>query len=90
MEDFIMLCEKQLKSKILNPEVSKLPFQFCQSGFDSFSQDRVHDKVLVEEPLPAVLVPLEDHEVAVIGDFTTNRTNFLWVEEFGRGPEITR
>ena len=75
-----------LKSKILNPEVGKLPFQFCQSGFDSFSQDRVHDKVLVEEPLPAVLVPLEDHEVAVVGDLTANRADLLRVKELCRRP----
>ena len=68
----------------------RLPLKFCQGGFDALRENGVHNKVLVEEALPAVLVPLKDHEVAVIGDFTTNRTNFLWVEEFGRGPERTR
>ena len=70
-------------------EVS-LPLKLCQSGFDSLGENGIHNKVLIEEALPAVLVPLKDHEVAVIGDFTTNRSNFLWVEEFGRVPERTR
>ena len=60
----------------------KLPFQFCQCGFDALSKDCVHYKVLIEEALPAVLVPLKDHEITIIGDFTAYGTNFLWVKEF--------
>ena len=65
----------------------KLPFQFCQCGFDALSKDCIHDKVLVEEALPAVLVPLKDHEVAVIGNFTANGADLLWVKEFCRWPK---
>ena len=56
------------------------PLQFCQSGFDAFSEDCIHDEVLVEETLPAVLVPLKDHEVAVVGDFAANSTDLLRIK----------
>ena len=59
-----------------------LPLKFGQSGFNSLGENSIHDKVLVEEALPAVLVPLKDHEITIIGDFTAYGTNFLWVKEF--------
>ena len=64
----------------------RLPLKFCQSGFDALGENGVHNKVLVEEALPAVLVPLKDHEVAVIGDFAANSTDLLRVKEFCGRP----
>jgi len=52
----------------------------------TISQNRVHDKILVQESLPAVPVSLEDEEVSVACHISADGSDGLWVEGFGRRP----
>ncbi len=63
-----------------------LPLKFAKRGLDSLGQDGIHHKVLEEESLAGVAVPLEHVEVAIVCDLATDGANLFRIEELWRRP----
>jgi hypothetical protein len=82
--DLLLVHGGQLDVKTLGRLLK--PLQLGQGRLDALRQDRVHHKVLVEEAFPRVLVALEYHEVPVVGDLSTDRSDLLRVEELAGRP----